>query len=1074
MAEEKPPLEEILRDIPAEKLDQPCKDRHLCLIARHIPDWPALAPYLRIRRAEEDEIRGKWPFSVAGQRNEFLRRWYDKQGHKATYRRLCRAFWKLGEIALAEKVCDVICSSDSSSEGSEDEESYPTPSVPLKREPMSGLASSTRLRAKPTSKFVARSDPPVNPLDGYIKYLRDTYDVKLPQFFVLQWPPPPTRKVFNLAMVHSDTVQCGTVDTELIRSLQIGSVDAATKKRRSIQLNSIFKLSDSTRKIILIEGAPGAGKSTLAWHVCQKWNGRELFTQFKVVIFIHLRDAKVQAAQSVADLLPAESEEMRRDAAAKIKACRGRDVLFILDGWDEYGPGLQKGSVIRKLICEPDELGLHFSTLLVTSRPITSAALQRYASSRIEIVGFTPEELSHYFEEVLRNPASVQALREQLKERPIVEASCYLPLNAAIVSHLFIGLKHSLPRTLYQVFSALVCGCIIRQLTKEAGSGESIPEIPSLEELPLEVQKPFRALCTLAYEAVTKNKVSFSSKDLLSAGVSAECKALSLMQGMQSFLSGKSTSYHFLHLSVQELLAAQHISKLPPSAQVQIFEKLFREPRFEAVFRFYAAITKLQTAGIRSVVLKMTTSMNYQSTRLLSLLPCIYEAQDLSLCSFISSHLQGTLTFAEVELNPLECLCLGYFLSAVCLVTPGGLVVSLRSCSLDDHKISFLARELSKGGRGTTSAGGELTTQSSTSPPGYLTLKLVNNDIQARGVQYISGVLSDNPAAIRRLQFKNCKVDQGKDGLLYLCRALRTNTGLVSLSLCKCRITEGGAPILAEMLAENKALLSLNLSFNALGDSGIAHISTSLKVNSTLQELDISHCQLTADGVKDLTDSLTSNSSLTFLDLSWNKVLDAGAAHLENLLKCNTSLRKVQLLNCGITAKGAESIAVALRNNNSLEFLNLEQNPISDAGIVCIADAMQHNHNLRELILCKCELTDLGMESIAAALEVNTSLEKLDLSYNEKAERGLLTLGESLKKNQGLKTLIFISRPFSKFEEKIKDQFVLALSDCHLTELVTTALSDSSEQVAAVSEARRRQRLPKLEVASSTKAFQVF
>ena len=33
--------------------------------------------------------------------------------------------------------------------------------------------------------------------------------------------------------------------------------------------------------------APGAGKSTLAWHICQKWESGELFQVFKVVVYIN-------------------------------------------------------------------------------------------------------------------------------------------------------------------------------------------------------------------------------------------------------------------------------------------------------------------------------------------------------------------------------------------------------------------------------------------------------------------------------------------------------------------------------------------------------------------------------------------------------------------------------------------------------------------------------------------------------------------------------------------------------------------------------------------------------------------
>ena len=50
----------------------------------------------------------------------------------------------------------------------------------------------------------------------------------------------------------------------------------AMKKDSEVQLEDIFKSGQSTgasRKLVLIEGAPGAGKSTLAWFICRKWGG---------------------------------------------------------------------------------------------------------------------------------------------------------------------------------------------------------------------------------------------------------------------------------------------------------------------------------------------------------------------------------------------------------------------------------------------------------------------------------------------------------------------------------------------------------------------------------------------------------------------------------------------------------------------------------------------------------------------------------------------------------------------------------------------------------------------------------
>ena len=90
----------------------------------------------------------------------------------------------------------------------------------------------------------------------------------------------------------------------------------------------------------------------------------------------------------------------------------------------------------------------------VTSRPISSGELHSLVSSRIEIVGFTPEEPKHYFSECLSGDSKVvEQLLERVRENPVVEGSCYLPTNAAIIVHLFLSGNGVLPTTVHLHFS---------------------------------------------------------------------------------------------------------------------------------------------------------------------------------------------------------------------------------------------------------------------------------------------------------------------------------------------------------------------------------------------------------------------------------------------------------------------------------------------------------------------------------------------------------------------------------------------------------------------------------------------
>ena len=52
---------------------------------------------------------------------------------------------------------------------------------------------------------------------------------------------------------------------------------------------------------ILIEGAPGVGETTLAWHLCWKWGKGELFQQWAVVVMLQLRDKRIRQSQTLSN-----------------------------------------------------------------------------------------------------------------------------------------------------------------------------------------------------------------------------------------------------------------------------------------------------------------------------------------------------------------------------------------------------------------------------------------------------------------------------------------------------------------------------------------------------------------------------------------------------------------------------------------------------------------------------------------------------------------------------------------------------------------------------------------------------
>ena len=741
----------------------------------------------------------------------------------------------------------------------------------------------------------------------YLKFLYASLDKKL--ILSDQCPPLATKKFFRLAMIKTDTARSGYIEDRFIRMTITGKVDDILRQKYPIQLQDIFmetegerkdsillQMYGGQRKVILLEGAPGCGKSTLSVYICQQWKIGQLFNQFKLIILIRLQEPAVRNAKELADLLPCPDSTTAKEIAARMLRNKCRDVLFVLDGWDELPPNLRNDSIFHQLVQPilPQSNPLHKSTVIVTSRPIASGDLHQIVSSRIEILGFTAEELNQFFTECLKGDTeAVRMLLERIEENPEVAGSCYLPLNATILVHLFKSDYNTLPTTLYGIFSNLVLNCIKRHLKLRTQYKDV--SIESLDQLPLFANEPFTVLCRFAYDGVMEDKKIFTS-------LPPDVNTLSLLQGVESIIGReKKVSYNFIHLSIQELLAAWYIANhLYASDQVSKFNELFAKSRFSTVFRFYAAITKLTISGIKDIVInvakKYSSSFNppdKDKVLMISLLHCLYEAQDSSLCESAALQLQNGLDLYGITLTPSDCLCIGYFLAHVCKMATGEFMVDLDRCGIGDQGCKYLVNGLQK----------YLDTHSAVKT--VLIMDMGRNAISHHGVQHLSTLLRMGCINYLKLNFNYLQSDQDviHASFCTLAEQIKKNTTLKTLWLQGCGLNSQSAERLAEALATNELLEELYVSDNALGDDGIQHLAQALRVNQGLYELYLNSCGMSDVGFEILAKSLQHNKVLNRVVLpnsrsnshSPNRITEKVIPFLTECLQNNHTLTELVL-----------------------------------------------------------------------------------------------------------------------------------------------------------------------------------
>ena len=474
-------------------LTEVCSEQHLAEIPLSIVQWKEVSPFLGLTQAEEIEIIGSAPHSVRSQKIAMLRLWKQKQGTKAKYKRLCRAFRRCGKLDLEEKVIELLAENNSSS----DEE--------------------TTLGSKSMHSNTSHVD-----------YLRVRYRSLSHNQTPQHWDYLPRCNFIQLAIVQAQRLRSGP-EEKIVKLSQHGQIDKIMSQEENISLNQLFNThidcdacpppppsspfstSQTSQddpletlellslvlpnpRTILIEGAPGGGKSTLALHICHQWaQGAFWLAKYDVVILAYLREEGIQNAKTLADIISARTIEMTNSIATQLQATDGENTLFVFDGWDEFPPKLMANSLVSTIIRQPQKLSLHLSTVIVTSRP-SSGNLLQIVDRRVEILGFTQQQIHDFIKKALDgNRDHIQKLVTHLDKHPVIEGCCYVPLHAAILVHIYNTTKGALPTTLHELFYSLVLCCIARE-HKTHKPDTSLPDVRSFDDLPDDIMSNYLLL----------------------------------------------------------------------------------------------------------------------------------------------------------------------------------------------------------------------------------------------------------------------------------------------------------------------------------------------------------------------------------------------------------------------------------------------------------------------------------------------------------------------------------------------------------------------------------------------------
>ena len=518
-----------------------------------------------------------------------------------------------------------------------------------------------------------------------------------------QWPLCHSNKLVRLELVEREKGQ-GYCD-----NIQRGS-DDQTVKRTPFAYGDLFKVESGQKPVrkVLVEGDAGIGKTTLSVSISEDWSCEKLFQEFELVLLLPLRHKKVASAGSLPELLKLlhPSADVCKSVARYLEEEEAK-VLVIADGWDELSESeRQEESFLYELLFETFPL----MSVVVTSRPSASAPLHRLSciDRFVEIKGFGKEDIKEYIHCVFSSEHDKACrLLEQLEDNPLVESVCSVPLNCAIVCHLWRTSEEALPSTMTQLYTKIVLNVILRNIRKKY-SFKNVLSLPNFDALPKELQQSFRLLCEFAFKALKKNQIVFSQEELVEffpegLALDENILCLGLLQSAETVLeTGHGVSFHFLHLTIMEYLAALHFSGQPHSNLLEMFDPMLNDPsssfgasRSDIVWRFFYGLFFLGSGkeskeiGIR--IFKRFAE-RYTSSRL-DLCHCAFESQNDSIVHETIQHVQKhphPLQFAPVR-NFGDLRTAHDFAAVLYVMTNmnvySGMVLDLSRCGLRENQI---------------------------------------------------------------------------------------------------------------------------------------------------------------------------------------------------------------------------------------------------------------------------------------------------------------------------------------------------------------------------------------------------
>ena len=779
------------------------------------------------------------------------------------------------------------------------------------------------------------------------------------------WPPIGTSTFVELALIHNDRHHVSDNYDYSVR----GDMDDILERKRKVNYTDIFS-SIENGILVIIEGRPGCGKTTLTHKITRDWSkGPNILKRAKELFLVSLRILALKSVDSLSGILNIiyHNGKTSQLVADKLEESDGEGACFIIDGLDEYKERDNPDNVIYHLI---NKEYLSKAMIIVASRPVGTVNVRDRASKRVEVLGFSKNQIKDYLKAYsFKAGNSVSRLDAFLEDHVNVYHMCYLPVHAAMICHIY-DYDGEIPSTETKIYECFTLLTIKRMLKKSNDS----TKIKLLQMLKGSLKNSFDNVCKLAFDMTVSSKQAAYESDIdshLSDDVGSNNRSLGLVTiDSTARLLDFEHLYSFLHLTFQEFLAAFHLTALDEDTQLMMIREHVSKSEMIVVWKFYCGLVKFCDSKDQ----RLKHIMNSMKKDDLYRFQCALESKQNAVCDSAFQNgentSQGSICIRDHTFLSVDFNALGYSITntsfhvteldfSKCIFSLEG-VQSFTECVGHDKMCNIKSLAFSASDKEeqfkivnhilkrlknletldlTDACINEESVNSLSNEVELLGLKVLK--IRMPVIEFNSDSTSD---CLKLLSFSSNKLEQVHYSYFESEYESHKTSLMKILKSFECEVVP--------LSGISRGLLC-NLDVKLPKVSKFLNLSILLLVNCNLQDQDIEYLITTVklDNVQTLC-------------LDFNKLTCTSA---ENLAECFPLLTKLTHLSisCNLIGNdGAKALAKALPQVRTLTEFDLQGNKIGDEGAIAIAQAVKDFPYIFCLKLSNINITSEGMAKV--------------------------------------------------------------------------------------------------------------